>query len=214
MPPLDLSDMQDDSGMDQNSEASPIHSQDTYGGTQLEPIFSFASTEFGRLSGRKIRTCRGNLPYDMWDNTASDMLPPTMPAASPVPIPVSQMKSKRFLSSPIGLYQDSISEHASLNPRGEAWTMPADPLPYRDPVHKGPASGVCQLYDHLKPLSDFDNRDRVRNHGWNEHNQHCSFKKRIKRDQRKNLTDERTKARRESIALLILHRKLSCFTRV
>ena len=79
--------------------------------------------------------------------------------------------------------------------------MPADPLPYRDPVHKGPASGACQLYDHLKPLSDFDNRDRVRNHGWNEHNQHCSFKKRIKRDQRKNLTDERTKAQRESIAL-------------
>ncbi len=177
MPPLDLSDMQDDSGMDQNSEASPIHSQDTYGGTQLESIFSFASTEFGRLSGRKIRTCRGNLPYDMWDNTASHMLPPTLPAASPAPIPVSQMKSKRFLSSPIGLYQDSISEHASLNPRGEAWTMPADPLPYRDPVHNGPASGACQLYDHLKPLSVFDNRDRVRNHGWNEHNQHCSFKK-------------------------------------
>jgi len=145
----------------------------------LSQFFSFASTEFGRLSGRKIRTCRGNLPYDMWDNTASDMLPPTLPAASPAPIPVSQMKSKRFLSSPIGVYQDSISEHASLNPRGEAWTMPADPLPYRDPVHKGPASGACQLYDHLKPLSDFDNRDRVRNHGWNEHNQHRSFNKRL-----------------------------------
>ena len=45
MPPLDLSDMQDDSGMDQNSEASPIHSQDTYGGIQLEPMFSFAFTD-------------------------------------------------------------------------------------------------------------------------------------------------------------------------
>ena len=102
---------------------------------------------------------------------------------------------------PIGLYQDSISEHASMNPRGEAWTMPADPLPYREPVHKGPASGACQLYDHLKPLSDFDNRDRVRNHGWNEHNQNRSFSKRIKRKQRKAVVDESTKAKRESIAL-------------
>jgi hypothetical protein len=107
-----------------------------------------------------MRTNRGNLPFDIWDNAASNAMPTTLPAANPAPTQIPLIKSKKFRSA-TGPYEYSIIEHASLNPRGETWTLPADPLPYRDPAHKGPASGACQLFNHLKPLNDFDNGQRL-----------------------------------------------------
>ena len=160
MPTLDLSDLQEDSGMDLDSEIPLMNPQYSHSGTQLEPSISFASIEFNRQSGKRMRTNRGNLPFDVWDNTAPNTLPPTIPAANPAPTPFFHTKPKKF-NFATGPYEDSIIEHASLNPRGEAWTLPADPLPYRDPAHKGPASSACQPYNHLKPLNDFDNKERL-----------------------------------------------------
>jgi hypothetical protein len=160
MPPLDFSDLQDDSGMDLDSEIPLMHPQDPHSGIQLEPSLNFASIEFNRQSGKRMRTNRGNLPFDIWDNAASNALPTTLSAANPASTQIPLIKSKKFRSA-TGPYEDSIIEHASLNPRGEAWTLPADPLPYRDPAHKGPAAGACQPYNHLKPLNDFDNGQRL-----------------------------------------------------
>jgi len=167
MPPLDFSDLQDDSGMDLDSEIPLMYSHDSHSGTQLEPPLKSAPIEFNRQSGKRMRTNRGNLPFDIWDNATPNAWPPTLPAANPAPTRFSHIKSKAS-DSATSPYEDSIIEHASLNPRGEAWTLPADPIPYRDPAHKGPASGACQPYNNLKPLNDFDNGQQLykpdRNH--------------------------------------------------
>ena len=122
MPPLDLSELEDDSGMDLDSEIPLMHPQDTRSGIFAKPALGPSSSEFSKLSGRSMRTSRGNLPFDMWDNTAS--LLPALPAARPVPAPFSQAKMKKFRSSPLGIYQANTIEHASLNPWGERWTRP------------------------------------------------------------------------------------------
>ena len=80
--------------------------------------------------------------------------------------------------------------------------MPADPLPYRDSAHKGPASEACQPYSHFKSLSDFDHRNQVCNLNWSVSNcQPRSFGKIVKRRQRKNLVDTRAGIERERIAM-------------
>ena len=128
MPPLDLSELEDDSGMDLDSEIPLMHPQDTHSGIFAKPALGVSSSEFSKLSGRSMRTSRGNLPFDMWDNTA--LLLPALPAERPVPPPFSQAKMKKFRSSPLGIYPANTVEHASLNPWGERWTRPARPLPY------------------------------------------------------------------------------------
>jgi hypothetical protein len=117
MPPLDLSELEDDSGMDLDSEIPMMHPQDTRSGIFARSAIGATSSEFGKLSGRSMRTSRGNLPFDMWDSVAS--LPPAFPAENSAPTPFSQMKMKKFLSSPIRLYQASTVEHVSMNLRGE-----------------------------------------------------------------------------------------------
>jgi hypothetical protein len=160
MPPPDLGDLQDDSGMDLDSEIPLMYSIDSHGGIQLEPPLNFASIEFNRQSGKRMRTNRGILPFDIQDYAASNALPSALPAANPATTKFPYIKSKAS-GSVTGPYEDSIIEHVSLNPRREAWTLPADSMPYRDPAHKGPASGACQPYNHLKPLNDFDNGQRL-----------------------------------------------------
>ena len=67
MPPLDLSELEDNSGMDLDSEIPLMHPQDTRSGIFARPAIGATSSEFGKLSGRSMRTSRGNLPFDMWD---------------------------------------------------------------------------------------------------------------------------------------------------
>jgi hypothetical protein len=98
MPPLDFSDLQDDSGMDLDSEIPLTYSRDFHSGSQLETSLSFASTEFNRQSGKRMRTNRGNLPFDIWDNAASNALPPVLPAANQPQVNCSTL-SRRNLSS-------------------------------------------------------------------------------------------------------------------
>ena len=117
MPPLDLSELEDDSGMDLDSEIPLMHPQDTRSGTFAKSALGVFSSDFSKLSGRSMRTSRGNLPFDIWDNAASLM--PALPAESPAPAPFSQTKMKKLLSSPLGIYQANTVEHASLNPWGE-----------------------------------------------------------------------------------------------
>ena len=64
--------------MDLDSEIPLMNPQYSHSGTQLEPSISFASIEFNRQSGKRMRTNRGNLPFDVWDNTAPNTLPPTI----------------------------------------------------------------------------------------------------------------------------------------
>jgi len=137
--------------MDLDSEIPLMYSIDSHGGIQLEPPLNFASIEFNRQSGKRMRTNRGILPFDIQDYAASNALPSALPAANPATTKFPYIKSKAS-GSVTGPYEDSIIEHVSLNPRREAWTLPADSMPYRDPAHKGPASGACQPYNHLKPL--------------------------------------------------------------
>ena len=191
-----------------DSEIPLMHPQDTRSGIFAKPALEASSSEFSKLSGRSMRTSRGNLPFDMWDNTA--LLVPALPAESPAPAPTpfSLAKMIKFRNSPLGIYQANTVEHASLNPWGERWTRPARPLPYRDPAHKGPASGACQPYNHFKPLNDFDQRNQVRNHSLNSNCQHRSVSKTVKRKQRKDLIDTRIGLERAREDRYLMHHQL------
>ena len=120
MPSLDFSDLQDDSGMDLDSEIPLMHSQDSHSGIQLEPSLNFASIEFNRQSGKRMRTNRGNLPFDIWDNAASNAMPTTLPAANPAPTQIPLIKSLRrqhhrtCLTEPQRRSMDTASRSATL----------------------------------------------------------------------------------------------------
>jgi len=82
---LDLSELEDYSGMHLDSEIQLIHPQDTsQSGIFVKPALCISSSDsVNYQAGVAMHTSRGNLPFYMWDNTV--LLPPTLSVESSTP---------------------------------------------------------------------------------------------------------------------------------